>query len=104
LPLDEFFNVFDLWVSLSGINKDQVLLDLMKDAVDPQIVQAIRIQGWPATYANFKLVACELDHMQQDLWYRSMFTGGHRQGQVCLLQAPRTMAYQGLSQQARHSG
>jgi hypothetical protein len=38
LPLDEFFNIFDLWVSLSGINEDWVLLDLMKDAVDPQIV------------------------------------------------------------------
>jgi hypothetical protein len=63
LPLNEFFNIFDLWVSLSGINEDWVLLDLMKDVVDPQIVQAIRIRGWPATYANFKLVAHKIDHV-----------------------------------------
>jgi hypothetical protein len=67
LPLDKFFNYFDLWVSLSGINDDQVLLDLMKDAVNPQIVQALEIRGWPASYADFKLVARELDHIQQDL-------------------------------------
>jgi hypothetical protein len=63
LPLDEFFNVFDLWVSLSGIDEDQVLLDLMKDVVDLQIVQAIGIRGWPATYADFKLTACKIDHV-----------------------------------------
>jgi hypothetical protein len=63
LSLNEFFNVFDLWVSLSSINKDWVLLDLIKDAVDPQIVQAIRICGWPATYADFKLTACKIDHV-----------------------------------------
>jgi hypothetical protein len=45
LPLDEFFNYFDLWVSLSGINDDRVLLDLMKDAVNLQIVQALGIRG-----------------------------------------------------------
>jgi hypothetical protein len=45
LPLDKFFNYFDLWVSLSGINNDQVLLDLMKDTVNPQIVQALGIRG-----------------------------------------------------------
>jgi hypothetical protein len=63
LPLNEFFNIFDLWVSLSDINEDQVLLDLMKDAVDPQIVQAIGIRGWPATYANFKLITHKIDHV-----------------------------------------
>jgi hypothetical protein len=104
LPLNEFFNVFDLWVSLSGINEDWVLLDLMKDVVDPQIVQAIGIHGWLATYANFKLVTCELNHVQQDLRYGSMFTGGHCQGQQRPLQAPRTIAYQGLSQQAHQLG
>jgi hypothetical protein len=93
LPLDEFFNVFDLWVSLSGINEDRVLLDLMKDAVDPQIVQAIGIREWLATYADFKLVAREIDHVQQDLRYGSMFAGGCYQGQQQPLQAPRTTAY-----------
>jgi hypothetical protein len=43
LPLDEFFNFFDLWVSLSSINDDWVLLDLMKDIVNLQIVQALGI-------------------------------------------------------------
>jgi hypothetical protein len=57
LLLNKFFNYFDLWVSLSSINDDQVLLDLMKDAVNPQIVQALGIRGWPASYADFKLVA-----------------------------------------------
>jgi hypothetical protein len=78
LPLDEFFNFFDLWVSLSSINDDRVLLDLMKDAVNPQIVQALGIRGWPATYADFKLAAHELDHIQQDLRQGSMFSGGNR--------------------------
>jgi hypothetical protein len=67
LPLDKFFNFFDLWVSLSGINDDQVLLGLMKDAVNLQIVQALGIRGWPVIYADFKLAARELDHIQQDL-------------------------------------
>jgi hypothetical protein len=75
LPLDEFFNYFDLWVLLFGINDDRVLLDLMKDAVNPQIVQALGIRGWPASYADFKLAAQELDHIQQDLRQGSMFVG-----------------------------
>jgi hypothetical protein len=79
LPLDEFFNYFDLWVSLSGINDDWVLLDLIKDVVNLQIVQALGIRGWPATYADFKIAAWELDHIQQDLQQGSMFTGGRRQ-------------------------
>jgi hypothetical protein len=39
----------------------------MKDAVDLQIVQAIRIRGWLATYPDFKLITYKLDHVQQDL-------------------------------------
>jgi Zinc knuckle len=104
LPLDEFFNFFDLWVSLSSINNDWVLLDLMKDTVNPQIVQALGIRGWPATYVDFKLTACELDHIQQDLRQGSMFSGGNRQNMQPPPYAPRTSAYQGISQQACHSG
>jgi hypothetical protein len=104
LPLDKFFNYFDLWVSLSGINDDQVLLDLMKDVVNPQIVQALGIRGWPASYVDFKLVAQELDHIQQDLQQGSMFTGAHRQNVPRPQYHTCTSAYQGISQQACHSG
>jgi Zinc knuckle len=104
LPLDEFFNYFDLWVSLSGINDDRVLLDLMKDTVNPQIVQALGIRGWPASYADFKLAARELDHIQQDLRQGSMFTGAHRQNVPRPQYQARTSTYQGISQQACNSG
>jgi hypothetical protein len=104
LPLDEFFNYFNLWVSLFGINDDWILLDLMKDVVNPQIVQALGIRGWPTTYADFKLAAHDLDHIQQDLCQGSMFAGGHCQNQPHPQYTARTSAYQGISQQARHSG
>jgi hypothetical protein len=97
LPLDEFFNYFDLWVLLSGINDDQVLLDLMKDAVNPQIVQALGIRGWPASYADFKLAARELDHIQQDLRQGSMFARAHQQNVPRPQYQARTSAYQGIS-------
>jgi hypothetical protein len=76
----------------------------MKDAVNPQIVQALGIRGWPATYADFKLAAHDLDHIQQDLRQGSMFTGGHRQSVPRPQYTAHTSAYQGISQQARHLG